>query len=84
MSAQNSYELMSNNGQAAKLVTREESRSGRTAAGEREVFVREIELLFLKMNKKPNIDILKEPKGFIKGIELVSLSHIHVVLYLVF
>ena len=25
------------------------------------------------MNKKPNIEILKEPKGFIKGIELVSL-----------
>lgn len=23
------------------------------------------------MNKKPNIDILKEPKGFIKGIELI-------------
>lgn len=68
---------------AAKLVTREESRrGGRKAAGEREAFVREIELLFLKMNKKPNIDILKEPKGFIKGIELVSLSHIHVVLYL--
>ena len=44
------------------------------------MFVREIELLFLKMNKKPNIEILKEPKGFIKGIELVSLSHIHVVL----
>ena len=25
------------------------------------------------MNMKPNIEILKEPKGFIKGIELVSL-----------
>ena len=25
------------------------------------------------MNIKPNVEILKEPKGFIKGIELVSL-----------
>ena len=26
----------------------------------------------MKLNEKPNIEILKEPKGFIKGIELVS------------